>query len=89
MTDGSVRCSGDGYHGQNGTGAPRRVLTPVRHADGTPLVGVDRLVAKWPHVCAHKLTGGWECWGRNSEGEFGDGTFTSRAYPAPLQVSCP
>ena len=89
MTDGSVRCSGDGNYGQNGTGAPRRVLTPVKHADGTPLTGVDRLVAKWPHVCAHKTTGEWECWGRNAHGEFGDGTFTNRGYPAPLRTECP
>lgn len=86
---GSVHCSGDGIYGQNGTGAPRRVLTPVRHADGSPLAGVDRLVGKWPHVCAHKPTGAWECWGRNSEGEFGDGTFTNRGYPSPLRASCP
>ena len=89
MTDGSVQCSGDGNYGQNGTGAPRRVLTVVRHADGTPLTAVDRLVAKWPHVCAHQTTGAWQCWGRNSEGEFGDGTFTNRGYPSLLQASCP
>jgi alpha-tubulin suppressor-like RCC1 family protein len=89
MTDGSVRCTGDGIYGQNGTGAPRRVLTAVVHADGSPLVGVDRLVAKWPHVCAHKITGGFECWGRNAHGELGDGTFTNRAYPSALQASCP
>ena len=89
MSDTSVRCSGDGQYGQNGTGQPRRVLAPVMRADGTALTGVERLVAKWPHVCARKTTGTWDCWGRNTEGEFGDGTFDNRAFAAPLRTSCP
>ena len=89
MTDGGVKCSGDGQYGQNGTGTSRVILATVKHLNGTPLTGVDRLVAKWPHVCAHKTAGGWECWGRNSEGEFGDGGFMNYGFATPLRASCP
>jgi alpha-tubulin suppressor-like RCC1 family protein len=89
MSDTSVQCTGDGQYGQNGTGMPRRVFTPVKRADGTPLTGVDRLVGKWPHQCAHQTNGAWVCWGRNSIGELGDGSFVNRGFPTTLKASCP
>jgi alpha-tubulin suppressor-like RCC1 family protein len=89
MQDTGVYCWGDGQYGQVGTGRPERVPAAVRDADGTPLTGIDRLVAGYPHVCARRQSGEWVCWGRNSEGELGDGTFVNRAFPAPLQVKCP
>ena len=88
MQDSGVYCWGDNLHGQIGTGQGGLVPAKVSFADGTPLTGVDRLVAHWSHVCAHRMTGEWLCWGRNSEGEFGDGTFANHGFPTPLGVSC-
>jgi alpha-tubulin suppressor-like RCC1 family protein len=89
MQDTSVYCWGDNLYGQTGTGEGELVPAKIRRADGTPLLGVDRLVAHYTHVCAHEVTGEWLCWGRNSEGEFGDKTFINHGLPMPLQVSCP
>lgn len=87
MTDSSVRCWGDSQYGQTshaGSVVPAPVLL-----DGVPLTGVDRLVAHWAHVCAHTTTGEWLCWGRNAQGELGDGTYVNRGTPVPLKASCP
>ena len=89
MLDTSVYCWGDNAYGQIGTGEGENVPAKVRFADGTPLTGVDRLVAHWAHVCAHETTGTWVCWGRNTEGEFGDTTFINHGLPTPLPVTCP
>ncbi|MGE3547518.1 MAG: RCC1 domain-containing protein [Kofleriaceae bacterium] len=89
MDDSSVQCWGDSLYGQAGPSPGSPFPTAIMAADGKPLVGVDRLVAAYPHVCAHTPAGDWLCWGRNSEGDFGDGSFSNRRIPAPLDVSCP
>ncbi len=48
-----------------------------------PAVGpVGRAVSGGRHSCALTLTGSVWCWGRNSSGQLGDGTRTSRMAPA-------
>jgi alpha-tubulin suppressor-like RCC1 family protein len=87
--DTGVSCWGDNIYGQIGTGQGELVPAKVRAAGGTPLTGVDRLFAGYSHVCARKATGEVLCWGRNNDGELGDGTFSNRGFPAPLQATCP
>jgi alpha-tubulin suppressor-like RCC1 family protein len=89
-TDGHVWCWGDNKYGQVGGGSPTPVPTPVLDtATGKPLEHADRLVAKYAHVCAHTTDEGWKCWGRGSQGEFGDGKQRSHGLATPLGVSCP
>ena len=46
----------------------------------------DQLSGSWYHFCARKVTDGTVyCWGRNDQGQLGDGTQTDRF--APVQVS--
>jgi alpha-tubulin suppressor-like RCC1 family protein len=87
--DTGVACWGDNLYGQTGTGQGEIVPTKVRDVDGSPLAGVERLIAGYAHVCARKATGELVCWGRNNDGELGDGTFGNRGFPSPLQGACP
>jgi hypothetical protein len=57
--------------------------------DGTPLTGVDSLVVGYAHVCAKMMAGGFLCWGRNNQGELGDGAFVNQGFPTPYGVACP
>jgi alpha-tubulin suppressor-like RCC1 family protein len=88
MQDASVMCWGDNHYGQTGTGQGEVVPARVRAADGTPLTGVAHLVAAYAHVCARAIGGELLCWGRNSHGELGDGTFANRGFPQPIRDTC-
>ena len=41
-----------------------------------------QIVAGWYHTCALTTAGGARCWGRNVDGEFGDGMTHHRLYVA-------
>jgi alpha-tubulin suppressor-like RCC1 family protein len=47
----------------------------------TGLTGVQEIAAKWSHACARTADGNVFCWGRNYEGELGDGTTMDRLSP--------
>jgi alpha-tubulin suppressor-like RCC1 family protein len=84
---GHVECWGDDIHGQSGAGGslyPRAIV----FESGAKVTNVDRLIAHYPHVCAHRTDGSIMCWGRGSEGELGDGKLENRAYPVPIGASC-
>jgi alpha-tubulin suppressor-like RCC1 family protein len=88
MQDSGVQCWGDSQYGVSGTGQGEVVPARVRTAGGTPLTGVARLVAGYSHVCAFKTDGEILCWGRNNDGDLGDGTFVHRGFPAPITDTC-
>jgi alpha-tubulin suppressor-like RCC1 family protein len=88
MEDAGVRCWGDSQYGVSGTGQGEVVPGRVRAADGTPLTGVARLVAGYSHVCAFKTGGEILCWGRNNDGDLGDGAFGHRGFPVPITDTC-
>lgn len=73
-SDGQV---GDGSVGGN-PNVPRRVA-------GT--VTFQSIVAGNAHTCALTSTGRAYCWGDNSAGALGDGTFTDRSTPTPVATS--
>ncbi|MGE5183494.1 MAG: RCC1 domain-containing protein [Acidobacteriota bacterium] len=89
MQNGDAYCWGTNQHGQTGTGIGTYVPLPVMTQYGTPLHGVAKLVAGYATVCAFLADGELMCWGRNQEGQLGDGTFQSRNVAAPVKVSCP
>ena len=80
---GGVRCWGKNSDGQLGDGGTTDRRAPV---DVTGLAsGVISVAAGASHTCAVTTTDGVRCWGKNSDGQLGDGTTTDRR--TPVQVS--
>lgn len=79
---GGVRCWGWNYHGSVGDGTWQNRDRPVE------VVGlaadVQALDAGWHYACALSADGSLKCWGKNKDGQLGDGTTSDR--PAPVEV---
>jgi alpha-tubulin suppressor-like RCC1 family protein len=83
MDDGGVKCWGNNVHGQlgyndndargNGTGEQTSALLPVHLGAGRTAVALT--AGDW-HTCAILDNGDTKCWGRNGNGELGQGTVT-------------
>ncbi|HEU4406801.1 MAG TPA: hypothetical protein VFS43_16155 [Polyangiaceae bacterium] len=89
-TSGEARCWGSNNHGQLGDGTKTDRHTPVpvlASPGGPPLTGVQALALGGAHSCALLTNGEARCWGRNYDGELGDGTTTSRLTPVPALAS--
>lgn len=80
---GGVKCWGYNALGQLGDGTTGTRLSPVN----VKLLssGVIALAAGASHTCALTGADGVKCWGRNAEGELGDGTTTDRHRPVNVQ----
>ena len=75
-TDDGVLCWGRNDHGQLGDGTDAETRPePVRVVGLT--AGVTAIAAGSLHTCARTTVGGVKCWGRNTAGQLGDGTFNS------------
>jgi alpha-tubulin suppressor-like RCC1 family protein/Tol biopolymer transport system component len=74
--DGTLQCWGRNLEGQLGDGGVSSRLTPVE-VPGLA-AGVQRIVAAVSHTCAITAGGAAKCWGRNDNGQLGDGTTTRR-----------
>ena len=86
-TTGAVRCWGSNRYGQLGNGTTTDSLTPVTVAGLPQATSVD---TGPEHVCATLrgiatsngiIDGGVRCWGRNTEGQLGDGTTADSSVP--------
>lgn len=73
ITDGTVRCWGDGSMGQMGDGLNLNLGTghtlPESHYRPTPvpnLTGVTQIVAAGDYACARLGSGAVKCWGNGS-----------------------
>jgi alpha-tubulin suppressor-like RCC1 family protein len=86
VTDtGGVQCWGDNEWGQLGTNTNDSTAIPVDVcADGAcseSLQGVVAITADNDHTCALNEEGGVLCWGKNANGQLGDGSNTDRTTP--------
>jgi len=79
LRDGTVHCWGENVDGQLGTSTAGEVsTTPVRVGG---ITGAIAVTAGWQHTCALLGDGTVQCWGRNLEGQLGNGTTTSSTTP--------
>lgn len=79
---GSVKCWGRNDDGQLGDGTRSNRMTPT---DVVGLAsGVRALAAGGYHTCALLITNSVKCWGRNDNGQLGDGTGSGRAQPVDV-----
>jgi alpha-tubulin suppressor-like RCC1 family protein len=87
-TDGAVKCWGWNAAGQLGDGTTIDRSSPVDVGPPTNAgasvqrsLKVRSVMAGGRHTCALTIEGDVWCWGRNQEGQLGDGTTASRATP--------
>jgi len=80
--NGLLKCWGRGADGQLGNGATFNVSLPLDVAGLG--VNVSAAAVGKSHTCAVTGTGGVKCWGRNAEGQIGDGTPLNRLVPVDV-----
>ena len=79
---GALRCWGENFSGQLGTG--------TRESRGSPVdvlglsSGVAMVAAGKTHTCAVTAAGAAKCWGSNLNGQLGDGTQADRLSPVTV-----
>ena len=82
---GAISCWGNNYYGQLGNGQRGYDLVssvPMQVAD---ITNATAIAANRRHACALHETGTISCWGRNENGQLGNGTNTSSS--ATVQVA--
>ncbi|HIV03231.1 MAG TPA: S8 family serine peptidase, partial [Candidatus Aphodoplasma excrementigallinarum] len=85
--DGTVWSWGRGANGQLGNGATEDVFThavQVKNADGTPLVDVIAISAGGSHSMAKKADGTIWAWGKNENGQLGNGASADSSVPVQV-----
>src|SRR5438094_569681 len=83
LPDGTVQCWGRNNFGQLGNGDGNLAdCSPGSCGSSTPvqasgITGAAAVIAGGYHTCALFGDGTAQCWGRNDDGQLGDGTFTT------------
>lgn len=81
--DGSVSCWGRNNEGQLGNNSIKPSLTPIATAAlGMP---AEQIVAGDAHTCALLRNGTMKCWGDNSKGQLGIGTYQNSLGPIAVK----
>jgi alpha-tubulin suppressor-like RCC1 family protein len=81
-SEGQVKCWGKNEHGQLGDGTTVNRRTPVDVAGLSD--DVTAITTGHFHACALTVNHKVQCWGKNDEGQLGDGTTTS--HDSPVEV---
>ncbi|MEY4226308.1 MAG: hypothetical protein RL190_1065, partial [Actinomycetota bacterium] len=86
-TSGSVKCWGEGFHGQLGNGATANQNTPVdvvaTGGSGT-LTDITQIAAGSYHTCALTTSGSVKCWGYGYYGQLGNGATANQNTPVDV-----
>lgn len=86
-TDGTSWCWGWNLYGQLGDGTKVDKPAPVQVSSlGNAVADVS---PGREHTCALKTDGTVWCWGRNSDGQIGNGTSVDTVLPVQVKVPCP
>src|SRR6185369_8894027 len=84
---GVTKCWGKNDAGQLGSGTNAAYSLPVSVVGLS--TGINAIVAGRDQSCALTSGGGVKCWGNNSTGKLGDGSYTNRFVPTNvLGLSC-
>jgi alpha-tubulin suppressor-like RCC1 family protein len=83
IVSGTVKCWGRNNWGQIGNASEGTHITSPTNVSGFPESAVSVAVGA-EHSCAVTVGGAVKCWGRNQNGQLGDGTTTYQT--APIQV---
>ena len=87
ISSGGVKCWGRASSGRLGNGSLVNRLYPVDvkvELDGADLLGVNAITSGERHTCARVDFSKIKCWGRNGDGQLGDGTTTNRSTPVDV-----
>ena len=89
IRNGRAYCWGDNTYGELGNGTTTSSSTPVAVSTSGALSGVilTQITAGYYFTCALSSTGSVYCWGRNAEGELGNGTTTASSIPVAVSTS--
>ena len=82
LDTGGVKCWGYNGYGQLGDGTTTTRTTPVSVSGLTS--GVATISVGYNNSCAVLTSGALKCWGRNDQGQIGDGTTTARNTPTSV-----
>jgi len=83
-----LQCWGDNFYGQLGLGDTSDCNAPKIVTVGTASNQIVEVALGDSHTCAIDASNGLYCWGSNSEGQLGIGSFTgSSPNPTPILVS--
>lgn len=84
-SDGALACWGDNTEGQIGNGGGADVLAPLL-INGGSLAGksVTQVSAGLRHTCALTSDGAVSCWGRDAEGQLGNGAAVATTVPGAV-----
>lgn len=82
LTSGQVVCWGDNFYGELGDGTNTPSKTPVAVSG---LTDAEAISANGEYTtCAIRASGQALCWGKNGNGQIGDGSKTNRNVPTPV-----
>lgn len=86
LGDGRAKCWGSNASGKLGNGASSGNHLPqyVSGGGGEPLGGILHIEAGNAHTCALMQSGGIFCWGRNNNGQIGNGTTVTASQPTAV-----
>lgn len=86
LSDGTIKCWGWASDGQLGNGVVGNGYTP-NPVQVTGLTGAIGIAAGYGHTCAVLADRTVRWWGRNEDGQLGNGTTTPKGIPNPVKVS--